>query len=214
MVNTQPALLENSAPEIAELLQQSRQRDAIAFDAICRTFEPRLLRQAMLLCGDLSMAEDLVQETLIEAWKCLSRYNGHCQFFTWLCAILHNRHRNACRRKRLWLIFGLHCSDTFEPDIDHSFVDQDRPDKAAEAQERAAQIRRCIQALPAKQQQVIYLRFFVDDSLEGIAVAMRCSVGTVKSRLFHALERLRCMSALREQCEPFRPPIDSYEALS
>jgi len=49
--------------------------------------------------------------------------------------------------------------------------------------------------LPAKHQQVIYLRFYVDDSLEGIAAALGCSVGTVKSRLFHALDKLRGMKA-------------------
>ena len=50
--------------------------------------------------------------------------------------------------------------------------------------------------LPAKHQQVIHLRFYVDDSLEGIAAALDCSVGTVKSRLFHALDKLRGMNAL------------------
>jgi len=53
--------------------------------------------------------------------------------------------------------------------------------------------------LPAKQQQVIYLRFYVDHSLGGIAAALGCSVGTVKSRLFHALEKLRAMNVLSEQ---------------
>ena len=60
-------------------------------------------------------------------------------------------------------------------------------------------MRACIQLLPAKQQQVVYLRFFADDSLEGIAVALGCSVGTVKSRLFHALDKLRGMNALNSQ---------------
>jgi len=61
------------------------------------------------------------------------------------------------------------------------------PDKAVELCEQAVLVRQCVQALPAKHQQVIYLRFYVDDSLEGIAAALGCSVGTVKSRLFHAL---------------------------
>ena len=58
---------------------------------------------------------------------------------------------------------------------------------------------RCIQALPAKHQQVIHLRFYAGDSLAGIAAALGCSVGTVKSRLFHALDKLRGMNALRAQ---------------
>jgi len=53
--------------------------------------------------------------------------------------------------------------------------------------------------LPAKHQQVIYLRFYADDSLEGIAAALGCSMGTVKSRLYHALDKLRGMNALNAQ---------------
>ncbi len=62
-------------------------------------------------------------------------------------------------------------------------------------------MRRCIGALPAKHQQVIHLRFYVDESLEGIAEALGCSVGTVKSRLFHAMEKLRAMNAMNAEFE-------------
>ena len=65
--------------------------------------------------------------------------------------------------------------------------------------EQATLVRECIQTLPTKHQQVIYLRFYVDNSLEGIADALGCSVGTVKSRLFHALDKLRGMNALGSQ---------------
>jgi RNA polymerase sigma-70 factor (ECF subfamily) len=74
-----------------------------------------------------------------------------------------------------------------------------QPDQTVEWNEQAALVRRCIQTLPAKHQQVIYLRFYVDDSLDGIAAALDCSVGTVKSRLFCALEKLRKMNALNPQ---------------
>jgi RNA polymerase sigma-70 factor (ECF subfamily) len=67
------------------------------------------------------------------------------------------------------------------------------PDKAAQNQEQSSLVWACIKALPVKHQQVIYLRFYADDSLEGIAEALDCSVGTVKSRLFHALDKLRGM---------------------
>jgi RNA polymerase sigma-70 factor, ECF subfamily len=90
-------------------------------------------------------------------------------------------------------------------EFEHNFgrlADPDSlPDEAAQRRERTALVRSCIEALPAKQQQVIYLRFYVDDSLGGIAAALGCSVGTVKSRLFHALDKLRGMNALSEQRE-------------
>jgi RNA polymerase sigma-70 factor (ECF subfamily) len=82
---------------------------------------------------------------------------------------------------------------------DHLADERSSPDETARLREEALIIRKCICALAPKHQQVIYLRFFVDNSLEGIAAALHCSVGTVKSRLFHALEILRTMNALREQ---------------
>jgi RNA polymerase sigma-70 factor (ECF subfamily) len=65
--------------------------------------------------------------------------------------------------------------------------------------ERAAFLRHCVEQLPPKHREVIHLRFYVDHSLDGIAAALGCSVGTVKSRLFHALDRLRAMNKARPQ---------------
>ena len=53
--------------------------------------------------------------------------------------------------------------------------------------------------LPAKQREVVFLRFYADETLDGIAAAMNTSAGTVKSRLFHALENLRQMRIFREE---------------
>jgi RNA polymerase sigma-70 factor (ECF subfamily) len=76
---------------------------------------------------------------------------------------------------------------------------QPLPDETSQLHEQAVLVQQCIQALPAKHQQVVYLRFYVEDSLDGIACALGCSAGTVKSRLFHALNRLRAMKAISAQ---------------
>jgi RNA polymerase sigma-70 factor (ECF subfamily) len=194
-------LVEIEAPDTNGLLRQAQAGDMDAFCEICRVYETRLLRQAMVFCGNATLAEDLAQDTLGEAWKCLSRFNGQCQFFTWLCAIMLNRYRNTIRRKRPLPLSSLagDDQDAIQNRINH-LADQDSsPDEAAQLRDEAALVLECIRALPIKQQQVIYLRFYVDDSLEGIAAALGCSVGTVKSRLFHALDKLREMSALNAQ---------------
>jgi len=196
-----PTFVETEISDTRSLLDQARAGDAEAFGEICRVHGTRLLRQAFVLCGDQTLAEDLAQDTLVEAWKCLHRYHGRCQFFTWLCAILLNRYRNVRRRNRLLpaSTLGGRDQDEFERHTgnlpDHAAL----PDQAVERREEARLMQQCIQALPAKHQQIVYLRFYVDDSLEGIADALGCSVGTVKSRLFHALEKLRKMNALNQQ---------------
>jgi RNA polymerase sigma-70 factor (ECF subfamily) len=165
----------------------------------------------MTLCGNATVAEDLAQDTLVEGWKSLHRYHGRCQFFTWLCAILLNRYRNMVREKRPMLLssFGSQGEAEIQDRI-NNLADRDcLPDQAAELREQAELVLRCLKNLPAKHQQVIYLRFYVDDSLEGIAAALNCSVGTVKSRLFHALDKLRGMHALSAHVSDLKTTIES-----
>lgn len=194
-----PSLVLSDLSLTGNFVERAQAGDAEAFGEVCRAYETRLLRQAMTLCANETMAEDLAQDTLVEAWKSLHRYNGRCQFFTWLCAILLNRYRNTLRQKRPVAVSSLHREDE---DALQSTVEKmpDRncsPDQEAELREQSAAVLACIQALPRKHQQIIYLRFYIDNSLEGIAAALGCSVGTVKSRLFRALDKLRVMNALQ-----------------
>ena len=204
MANLNPTFVEITQ-DTRSLLDQARAGDAEAFSEICRVHGTRLLRQAVTLCGNLTLAEDLAQDTLVEAWKSLRRYNGRCQFFTWLCAILLNRYRNVLREDRFQLASAPDGRDQDEFEKQTNLPDHTAlPDQAIELREQAVLVRQCVQTLPVKHQQVIYLRFYVDDSLEGIAVALGCSAGTVKSRLFHALDKLRKMNAFSAQRSDFK----------
>lgn len=198
-----PTAVEADLLRTRSLLDQALAGDAEAFGEVCRAYETRLFRQSLALCGNEALAEELAQDTLVEAWKCLRRYNGRCQFFTWLCAILLNQHRNVLRKKRpvAWSALGMRDGDEFQNNLENSADENQSPDGAAELKEQAVMVRRCIGALPAKHRQVIYLRFYVDESLEGIAEALGCSVGTVKSRLFHAIEKLRAMKTMNVEFE-------------
>lgn len=188
-------VVENDASETERLLALAVAGDADAFGQLCRIYQTRLFRQAMLLAGNMSTAEELTQETLIEGWKGLRRFQGGCRFFTWLCAILLNRYRNSVRVKRLIPFSELDAEqEAFQNRLDTE--ESAGPDEIIQHQELRRRVRQCLAALPRKQQQVIYLRFYTGESLEGIAAALGCSVGTVKSRLFYALERLRSMNVL------------------
>lgn len=173
-----------------DVLARAQARDADAFCDLCRPYEDRLFRQAVALCRDQTLAEDLVQETLIEAWESLHRFNSRCRLFTWFCSIMLHRYRKMIRRKRPL---------SLNEESFHGLPD-DRPTPAvnSEVSDRDVWLQTCLDGLPHKQRQVVYLRFYVDNSLEEIAAALRCSVGTVKSRLFNGLENLRKMRRLRQ----------------
>lgn len=181
--------------DAAELLSRARQGDAQAFCLLIEPLQARLLRQAAGLAGGLSAAEDLVSEALVEAWKSLSRYNETCRLSTWLYAILLHRYQKSVRRARSRPI----SLSALAVSQDQELRDQQEnipgpelsPAEAASQNEVLFQLKQCIERLPEKHRNVILLRFFEDASLPDMAAVLGCSVGTVKSRLHHALEKLR-----------------------
>jgi RNA polymerase sigma-70 factor (ECF subfamily) len=167
-------------------------------EAFCRLIEPlqtRLLRQAVALSGDVSAAEDLVAETLVEAWKSLARYDESCHFSTWLYAILLHRHQKWTRRARCrpvalaWLPFF--DRDSLAAREENVPAPEPSPAEDAARNETSALMRAWVARLPEKHRRIILLRFFEDASLPDMARVLDCPVGTVKSRLHHALEKLR-----------------------
>lgn len=180
-----------------DLLSRARAGEAGAFCLLTESLQARLLRQAAALAGDLSAAEDLVSETLVEAWKSLPRYDQTCRLSTWLYAILLHRHRKSVRRARCrpislaWLpLFEARELDRQQANLAST---EPSPAETMVQNETGAWLRQCLERLPDKHRQVILLRFFEDASLPDMAAVLGCSVGTVKSRLHHALEKLRKM---------------------
>jgi RNA polymerase sigma-70 factor (ECF subfamily) len=164
---------------------------------VAQAHETRLFRQAVALCRDEAVAEDLVAETLINAWRSLARFDATCRFSTWLYAILLHRYlkwvRRMASRPASLAQFPVaevqrrqQAQETL-PDLG------DSPADIAASQDTTDVLRQAIARLPDKHQRVLLLRFFEDASLPEIAAALGCSVGTVKSRLHHALEKLRRM---------------------
>jgi len=180
-----------------ELLAAARAGEANAFCLLIQPLEARLLRQAMGLAADQSAAEDLVSEVRIRAWKNLPRYNETCRLSTWLYAILLHCHQEAARRARSRPVSTARMPAHQAADLDarqqNNPAPDTSPDETALRNEAAAQLNRCVQMLPEKHREIIQLRFFEDASLPDMAAVLGCSVGTVKSRLHYALEKLRKM---------------------
>jgi RNA polymerase sigma-70 factor (ECF subfamily) len=182
---------------LKQLLVQARTGDAQAFCQLATPLEARLFQQAVALCSDPATAEDLVAETLVEAWKCLARYNETCRFTTWLYAILLHRYQKNVRRLRSRPV-SLASLPVMEAD-EHRAAQGDLPSGEASPLERVLQaefnheIRGFLDQLDEKHRNVVLLRFFEEVTVPEMAVLLDCSEGTVKSRLHNALNKLRRM---------------------
>jgi RNA polymerase sigma-70 factor (ECF subfamily) len=170
-----------------ELIDRARGGEATAFERLAEQCAPRLWRFALALCKDRHWAEDLVQETLLEAWQSLARFDGRCGFSSWLYGILRHRFLKGRRQQnaaRLSVGDGL----------DQTPGRASTRDRFAEMSEDAFRIRRAVANLPEEHRLVVELRFFAGATLDEIAAALSCPLGTVKSRLHHALKKLREMN--------------------
>jgi RNA polymerase sigma-70 factor (ECF subfamily) len=169
------------------LIDRARAGEAIAFERLAAQHAACLWRCALALGKDGHWAEDLAQETLVEAWRSLARFDGRCRFSTWLYGILRHRFLKGRRQQNAAMLSA--------PDVlSHVPCAAHSPDRSAEASEDAQRVRQAVASLPEEHRLVVELRFFAGAALDEIAAVLGCPLGTVKSRLHHALEKLRQMN--------------------
>lgn len=193
-----------------ELLARARAGDAEAFCALARPHEARLFRQAWAMSRRPDLAEELVVETMVEAWRSLGNFDGSCRWSTWLYAILLHRHQKATRRSRWRPLRGADLDDADAQRSGERLGRLEDPgpepgDQLCRA-EWAATLWEALNHLPVRHRDVLLLRFHDGASLAEIASALGIAVGTVKSRLHHGLARLRecpeIVNLLRDVREP------------
>jgi RNA polymerase sigma-70 factor (sigma-E family) len=151
-----------------------------SFDEFVSRGSTRLLRTAYLLTGDRGDAEDLLQATLVRTarrWE-HARHAPNAYAHRVLINLLHDRHRRLTRRV------------IERPLGDHQDVRRPVADHAEAVADRDAIIR-AVKLLPARQQEVVALRFFADLSVSETAAAIGSSQGSVKTHTSRALARLR-----------------------
>ncbi len=170
-----------------ELIDRAQAGETDAFERLAERHAARLWRCALALGKDGHWAEDLAQETLVEAWRSLARFDGRCRFSTWLYGVLRHRFLKGRRQQNAARLSATE-------DLGRVPCTAYTPDRAAETSEDAQRVRRAVAELPEEHRLVVELRFFAGATLDEIAAALGCPVGTVKSRLHYGLEKLRQMN--------------------
>ena len=134
---------EVSQEEVSRLVRRAQNGETEAFGDLFEILEAKLHRQAFFLAGDEHQAVDLLQETMIEVWKHVKRYDGRARFFTWVCSVMTHRQYDWLRRLRVRTSMLLR--QTMVPREEHAVVP---PDQSVDQNERAHLLRECLEDLP------------------------------------------------------------------
>ncbi len=168
-------------PTEADLVAACRAGRRDAFDELARRHYDRIHRLAYAMAGPEGAA-DLAQETFLAAVRAVSSFRGEAQLGTWLVSILRNQYTMWLRGRKKWK---------------HATLDAEGERLAAPPpstlQAGVREILERVKGLPEELRTTLVL-FYVDGlKYAEIAEAMECPIGTVRSRLFEARERLKTL---------------------
>lgn len=192
---TPPADWTQRSRDLAHLLSRSALGDRAAFKVLYDQTSGHLFAVLLRIQRDRNLAEDLLQEVYVSAWKAAANFDAlRAQPLTWLTHIARNKAIDSLRRAKTQprLESVHHADDDGRPDAAQGLVD-DAPGPAAllERASDARQLGRCMQGLSAQQRQSVALAFFDGLSHAEVAEQLRQPLGTVKSWVRRALATLK-----------------------
>ena len=161
-----------------------------AFDKLYRDHVDLVYRYAYRLCGDMESANDLVQETFLNAFRGINAFRGDAQVSTWLYTIA-SRAAMRLRRKRRGAPERELSLEEFIPTSDGEFrlqipIEGLTPEEALENKELREALDQAINKLPKKYRMALVLRDMEGLSAKEVSGIMGLSERAVKSRLHRA----------------------------
>jgi len=160
-----------------ELLRQVAAGDRTAFKELYLIYHRRLARFLMRMTSRHDLIEEVINDTLWTVWLKAGDFRGDSLVSTWIVGITYRRALKALRRH-----------GTARPMLIEDVAVA--PDVQLEAENREW-LGLALAELPLEQRMVMEFSYLMGHSCEEIAQIMQCPVNTVKTRMFHAREKLR-----------------------
>lgn len=169
--------------EEKELIKMAQNDNKNALNILFQENYKTLYGFLIKLTGDGNFSEDLVQETLMKAMIHIKSFKGESKFSSWLIQIALNLYRNELKRNKKFHV---------------SSIDENLNLESKENIENALQVKLQVEKALLELQNMSYekrvtfiLKHYYGYSLEEISSIMKCSEGTVKSRLHNTIKRLK-----------------------
>jgi len=174
-----------------DLIEKAKQGDSEAFRHLWEAHHAIAMAAALRLCHQHAVAEEITQGAFFLAWRGLPRFQRGNPFRPWLMRILYRHALDVMEQQRTYLR-PISIDEIIELERRTApgaglFIQGDIQERVAEREE----LRQALVQLKADQRRVIALRYGADLTEADIAQVLGWPVGTVKSRLNRARERLR-----------------------
>ena len=151
------------------------------FQALCQSLRPDLLRFAFWLARDRALAEDVVQETMIRAWKAQDSLLDEGAAKPWFLTIIRREYARSFERKRFVTV-----------DVE-DLIAKEEPMLAAADDQELTELRAAIFKLPAEYREPLVMQVLMGYSTADIAAELGLSNAAVLTRLFRARKQLRVL---------------------
>ncbi len=169
-----------------ELIRQALDGHSQAYGQLVERYQDRLFNAMLHVVGSADEAEDVVQDSFVQAYIKLDTFQGNSRFFTWLYRIAFNNALSRRRRRRADMsIEQSREASGGEPEDRH-----ESPDEPMLRDERVGMVKAAMQQLSEEHRTILVLREMDEMAYEDIAELLKINIGTVRSRLSRARNQL------------------------
>lgn len=176
----------------ARLLSRIAAGDKLAFEGLYRTYFPRLQRFLRRLSRSPELIEEVINDTMLVVWQKAASFDGSCKVSTWVFAIAY---RKALK--------GLKLSDEPVESDAGEYIDEAgrQPEEELGRRQLQQSVAQALELLPMAQRIVAVLAYYHEMGYSDIADVLDCPLNTVKTRMFHARQKLKeTLANERERC--------------
>ena len=158
------------------------------FNVLYEEHAEQVYKFLLRLCGDVHLAEDLLQDTFLKAMQSADSFDNRCKFTTWLCQIAKNTYYDSLRRKKRHPMEALTEEIPAKDSVEEQVVDS----------QSAQEVRKLVHRLPEPYKEVFLLRYYGELSFREIGEIFEKSEGWGRVTYLRGREMLRTYLGRKE----------------
>jgi RNA polymerase sigma-70 factor (ECF subfamily) len=179
-----------------ELVRLAQQGDMRAFEELVARHRDKVYARAYGMMRNEDEALDISQDAWVKGWQRLRQFQGDSSFVTWMTRIVINLCLDQLRKLKRKRAESLEAMDAEPGGVERQMpVTMPNPTEGLEREELRARLNRALAQLSQKHRTVLIMHEFEQMEYREIARQMKCSVGTVMSRLFYARRHMASLLA-------------------